>query len=123
MRKYAQEPKPCVARFLDVYGKHIQHHEMHTNPLSGKRLRAQFCKMTEGSAGLDGWGIRELRLVPLVLLDMLALLLTKVEETGCWPTCLARGFITLVPKGEGAHPLKLRPLSVLSLIYRAWGGI
>ena len=29
----------------------------------------------------------------------------------------------LVPKGEGAHPLKLRPLSVLSLIYRAWGGI
>ena len=54
--------------------------------------------------------------MPLALLDMLALLLTKVEELGCWPTCLARGLITLVPKGEGAHPLKLRPLSVLSLM-------
>ena len=117
MRKYADQPKPCVARFLEVYKKHIRSYEIPIAPLSRKRLRAQFCKMAEGSAGLDGWGIKELRLVLIVILDMLALLLTKVEQTGRWPTCLARGFIMLVPKGEGAHPLKLRPLSVLSLVY------
>ena len=54
---------------------------------------------------------------------MLAGLLERVEQTGTWPRMLALGLITLTPKGEGAKPLDMRPLSVLSLIYRAWGGL
>ena len=123
MRKYANQSPPNVKQFMQAYGHHIQRHEMETQPLTGTRLRQQFSKMKEGSAGLDGWSIRELRMVPIAILDMLATLLEKVEQTGVWPMQLATGFITLVPKGEGAHPLKLRPLLVLSLIYRAWGGI
>ena len=46
-----------------------------------------------------------------------------VEAVGVWPDRLAEGFISLVPKGEGAEALKLRPLSVLSTVYRLWAGL
>ena len=42
---------------------------------------------------------------------------------GVWPDRLAEGFISLVPKGEGAEALQLRPLSVLPTIYRLWAGL
>ena len=46
-----------------------------------------------------------------------------MEELGVWPDRLAVGFISLVPKGEGADALKHRPLSVLPTVYRLWAGL
>ena len=51
---------------------------------------------TAGS--LDGWGWRELKVLPVRIL-------TKVEEVGVWPD------------GD-ATPLGQRPLSVLPVVYR-----
>ena len=44
------------------------------------------------------------------------------EQASKWPLDLAQGFITLIPKGEGAEPAQLRPISVMSGIYRACAG-
>ena len=57
-----------------------------------------------------------------MLLDRLVEILCVVEQTGKWPHDLAQGFITLIPKREGAEPSKLRPNSVKSVIYKAWAG-
>ena len=57
------------------------------------------------------------------LFDMLAQLLTHIESTGLWPCVLARGFVSLIPKGEGMLPMQQRPLSVLSQLYRVWVGV
>ena len=46
-----------------------------------------------------------------------------IEGTGIWPAALARGFISLIPKGEGIEPMQQRPLSVLSQLYSVWAGI
>jgi hypothetical protein len=46
-----------------------------------------------------------------------------VEEVGRWPSALTEGYITLIPKGEGMEPTAMRPLSVLSAIYRLWAGV
>ena len=47
-----------------------------------------------------------------------------MEATGKWPDRVAEGFTSLVPKGEGGgDPMKLRPLTVLSQIYRIWAGV
>ena len=60
--------------------------------------------------------------LPDTLLERLVDLLCVVEQTGKWPHDLAQGFISLIPKGEGAEPAQLRPISVMSVIYRAWAG-
>ena len=71
---------------------------------------------TAGS--LDGWGWRELKVLPVAWFHGLARILAKVEENGVWPEgagCL----FAMIPKGDGdATPLGQRPLSVLPVVYR-----
>ena len=43
-----------------------------------------------------------------------------IEETGSWPSALTVGIISLISKGEGTSPLKLRPVGVMSCVYRLW---
>ena len=49
---------------------------------------------------------------------MFAEVLSIVEDSAIWPATLARGFISLIPKGEGMQPMQQRPLAVLSQQYR-----
>eukprot|EP00973_Karenia_brevis_P003253 447503-Karenia_brevis.AAC.1 len=42
------------------------------------------------------------------------------EESGKWPVALERALVSLVPKGQGCRPQDLRPISVMSAIYRLW---
>ena len=125
MRKYANAatPEPDPEIFMRRYGHHLQHHDMRVEALTGSRLKRKFKTMDFTTSGLDGWGLAELRALPLPVHDMLADILNRVEETGTWPDAIAQGVITLTPKGEGDDPIKMRPISVLSLIYRAWGGL
>ena len=74
--------------------------------------------------GLDLWSVSLLKRLPPTFWDALAELLHMVERTGRWPDRVAEGFTLLVPKGEGGgDPMKLRPLTVLSQIYRIWAGV
>ena len=76
----------------------------------------------------DGFGcvrgcVADLLCLPNALFDMLAQLLTHIESTGLWPCMLARGFVSLIPKGDGMLPMQQRPLSVLSQLYKVWAGV
>ena len=74
---------------------------------------------TAGS--LDGWGWRELRVLPGSWYDGLARILTKVEDTGVWPDGLLDAYIAMIPKTDGdATPLGQRPLCVLPIVHRIW---
>ena len=74
---------------------------------------------TAGS--LDGWGWRELKVLPVSWFDELARFLTLVEDTGVWPDGLLDAYIAMIPKTDGdATPLGQRPLSVLLVVYRIW---
>ena len=87
-------------------------------------LSDQSKKFSKDTAtGVDGWAVRDLVHMQPRLWNLLAELLRLVEEVGVWPSRLPEGFIALVPKGEGAGPLQLRPLLVLSVVYRLWAGI
>ena len=79
-------------------------------------------KRKGASAGsLDGWGWRELKVLPVAWFDGLARMLTRVEELGVWPDGLLDAYITVIPKVDGdATPLGQRPLSVLPVVYRIW---
>ena len=68
---------------------------------------------TAGS--LDGWGWKELKVLPVSWFDQLARILTLVEDHGVWPDGLLDAYITMIPKTDGdATPLGQRPLSAVA---------
>ena len=94
---------------------------MNFDDITGSLLRSSLMRMRSKSApGCDGWRVDELESLPLALLDRLACLFNVVEETGVWPHALCEGIVSLITKGEGTDPLKLRPIGVMSVVYRLW---
>ena len=74
--------------------------------------------------GIKQWSVALLTRLPPPFWDALAELLRMVERTGTWPQPVVEGFTSLVPKGEGeGNPMKLRPLTILSQIYRIWAAV
>ena len=95
--------------------------EVHLPQLTGQVL-ADVVQRKGATAGcLDGWGWRELKVLPVSWYDGLARILTKVEDVGVWPDGLRDAYIAMIPKTDGdATPLGQRPLSVLPIVYRKW---
>lgn len=118
--------KGCFATswddFVGHFGKHIPDTiELHLPKLTVAMFRETLNRMKSNSAcGPDGWRVGELKQLPDELIARLVELLDIVEETGIWPNALTHGLVTLVTKGEGSRPEDLRPISVMSVVYRAW---
>ena len=76
-------------------------------------------KVTAG--GLDGWGWREFKVLPVSWFDGLARILSCVEDFGVWPDGLLDAYTAMIPKVDGdVTPLGQRSLSVLPVVYRIW---
>ena len=89
--------------------------------LTGDMLFEVVKRKSATAGSLDGWGWRELKVLPVAWFDGLARILAKVEEIGVWPDGLLDAYITMIPKVDGdATPLGQRPLSVLPVVYRIW---
>ena len=70
---------------------------------------------TAGS--LDGWGWRELKVLPVSRDDEFARILAKYENFGIWPDGLLDAKIAMILKTDGdSTPLGQRPLSVLPIV-------
>ena len=95
--------------------------EVHLPRLTGQMLADVVHRKSVSAGGLDGWGWRELKVLPVSWFDELARILTKVEDLGVWPDGLLDAYITMIPKTDGdATPLGQRALSVLPVVYRIW---
>ena len=95
--------------------------EVHLPRLTGQMLADVVHRKGVSAGGLDGWGWRELKVLPVSWFDGLARILTKVEDLGVWPDGLQDANIAMIPKSDGdATPLGQRPLSVLPVVYRLW---
>ena len=89
--------------------------------LTGQVLADAVQRKGATAGSLDGWGWRELKVLPVSWYDELARILTKVEDLGVWPDGLLDAYIAMIPKTDGvATPLGQRPLSVLPIVYRVW---
>ena len=89
--------------------------------LTGQMLADVVQRKGATAGSLEGWGWRELKVLPVSWYDELARILTKVEDLGVWPDGLLDAYIATIPKTDGdATPLGQRPLSVLPIVYRIW---
>ena len=121
--KYAENPEPSWPEFRSRFGQYIQTAPLELSPITGEQLAAAVKKQSKHTAmGADGWRATELKRLPPFLWNQLATVLNVVEATGRWPKTLLRAICCLIPKDK-AGPLELRPLSIMSSIYRMWGSI
>ena len=89
--------------------------------LSGSLLAEVVRKKKATAGGLDGWGWREFKVLPVSWFDGLARILSCVEDFGVWPDGLLDAYIAMIPKVDGDSTLLVqRPLSVLPVVYRIW---
>ena len=72
--------------------------------------------------GIDGWSIKELRLVPDCLVELLLKLYGYIEQGGKWPVQLTHWMLIVLRKTDvqPADWTMLRPISVAGMLYRLW---
>lgn len=123
-RKYAGKTPPTWEAFEAAYGHLIPHVPCDLPDITVSMLLEALQRWDDGSsAGMDGLRPAELRRLPPFLLLQLCRWFKLVEETGEWPEHLSWGAAPLLPKGEGGKPEQLRPITVLTALWRLWSGI
>ena len=66
--------------------------------LTGQMLADVVQRKGATAGSFDGWGWRELKVLPVSWYDELARILTKVEDLGTWPDGLLDTYIAMIPK-------------------------
>ena len=123
LQRGADEPIPSWDSFLDRYGTLIPTlPALSLKPLTTRRLRKTLARMSSFSAaGLDCWEVSSLKALPDAFFDGLRVLCDQIESSGVWPESLSKGYLCLIPKSDSdGSPSSLRPLSILSVVYRLW---
>ena len=114
-------PEPSLDRFIGRYGRYVTRSPMDFRNLCTDDLREALRRMdSKQQGGADGWRVAELKRLPSGFLDLLVELFTAVERAGRWPGALLEAVVSLIPKGQGGQPLKMRPITVTSAVYRLW---
>ena len=118
---YPEGGEPQYADFLARLGPYIKNFPLDVADITGAELGQVLGLMAaSGSSGMDGWRVAELKALPEPVLNLLADLFNCIESSGRWPLALERALVSLIPKGQGCRPLNLRPISVMSVVYRLW---
>ena len=120
---YTRDSEPCWEDFQKRFQTYMPRCHLEVGRLTGQRLKASLGKMrSEQAGGMEGWRVKELKKLPVVLLDRLAVLLEVVEQRGQWPSALERTLVTFIakPEAERLRAEDLRPISVMSPVYRLW---
>ena len=78
--------------------------------------------MGNKAGGADGLQTADWRHWPIQHWNMLAVVVGFCEQQGRWPLQLLQAHVVLLPKGgKPVDGLQARPITVLPLVYRAWG--
>ena len=94
---------------------------MDVPPIQGDQVREVLKKLKSGKAkGPDGWTPRELEALPPKWTDQLARFYNRWEERGARPPSIRSAVVALIEKPGAKSEAQLRPIGILSYIYRIW---
>ena len=118
---------PDTQAYLDRYGEWFPQRPVQQDlDLSPAKLRRAVKDMKHKAAGPDNWEARSLLQLPDIAWERLGQLLQSVERTGVWPPGLRAWRLCFIPKDSSTgitDTLKTRPISIGSIIYRAWARV
>jgi len=120
------EVPPDFVDFYLEYGVYVTkaNHQADWGRITVEKVDEGISRMKDGSqSGVDGCTVAEFKAMPIRTRSRVADILNIVEGTGQWPDATIRALISMLDKGAGRKPLKLRPISVTALLYRLWAGI
>ena len=122
-RDVPDEPPP--AEFQNWFDTLPDWEPMAFDPISFEEWQAFLRKAkTKSMRGADGFSVKELRLLPEGIFHLLNLIFTHAENHKVWPSILTKTWVILLPKVEGALTWQqVRPISISSMIYRAYARI
>ena len=102
----------------------LPRHHNTLEPITGDQVRKVLQRLKGGKAkGPDGWGPKELEILPNAWTDRLAIFYNQWEAKGHWPPAIRRSVIALIAKQGAATEAQLRPIGILSYVYRIWMAI
>ena len=117
---YADHEPPSFADFWEEYKNEIMEarRACAIPEITGLRLFHQARKRrVDAVGGVDAWRTREVRSL------CYAKLFTAIEKGARWPGIFQHGVVVLLDKGEGASPIKKRPVLLLIVMYALWSGL
>ena len=90
--------------------------------LSLEIFKSQIASMKAASSpGKDSWRVRELRALPDTAIEQLLFILNQMEHRQQIPEILAASWTALLePTKKGGSPLDMRPISILSTVWRVF---
>ena len=68
--------------------------------LTGQMLADVVLREGATASSLDGWGWRELKVLPVSWYDQLARILAMVEDFGVWPDGLLDAYIAMILESD-----------------------
>ena len=75
----------------------------------------------KSARGSCGFTVREMRVMPEWLVSLLFQIFRLIDSTSKWPQVWLYAFTVMLPKTNNPEsPLDLRPITILSRIYRQW---
>ena len=117
-------PEPSWDAFRQEYGCHVpQNGGVRLGKLEPAQLLETLRRMNPNtSVGADAWSVKDLKGLPLPILQRLCDLFSLIEDTGTWPRAISVGMITPLIKSndEGLGAANTRPITVMSCLYRLW---
>ena len=91
-------------------------------PITGALIREQLKQASRSSPGPDSWRFEEIGLLPEVAHEQLAELFGLIEEAEQFPKVMMSSWVAMISDKKGPlPPLKMRPINVLSSLYRLYG--
>ena len=93
-------------------------------PLTIKPLETVLCKLSPDKAlGPDHWHPKELLALSTKLKQSLINIIHRAEKEGVWPQGIKKSTIALINKPGATHEGQLRPIGLLTYVYRTWMAI
>ena len=122
--QYLYDGEPAVADrvWRDTYLNYPKHEEIQLKPLEAADLRSALKHARKNSTpGPDGWRYSELCALPDIALSQLAQVFNAMEGAHDLPDPILSSWIAMINSaGKPVGPMKVRPISVLSVIYRLY---
>lgn len=98
---------------------------MTSQPITGQQLYLAIKKTKLASSrGGDGFSTLDLRRLPIKIWDFMATIFHQIERNHLWPEAWTLAKTLCLPKSPMPKtPLDIRPITVMSKMYRVWGKI